>query len=200
MSETNPHPSQPEIPPAMAAPTLLDSHGCTVGTVESLHLNCGSHHIALIPQALRDIAANLATQDNRMTNNPQFLVQKKARQTGLDLNYCDSHIWIDLPNDYTEVTDPKEISHLEELDAKYPLTEEESQFFSAYMKTGYADHWETIQTFFTEVEANRFIAANRHRHDGELRTYVDWGGRNPEWMAIRNFLLSLNPSKQSTAT
>ena len=154
-----------------------------------------------IPQVLRDIAANLAIQDNRCTSNPQFLVQEKVRQTGLDINYSDNHIWFDHANDYREVTSPKEIERLEELEFRQDILKgDEKDEFNNYIKTGYIDRWETVQTFFTEVEADRFIAANRHRHDGELRTYVEWGGRNPEWIAIRNFLLSLNPPKQSTTT
>ena len=197
MSEINLHPSQSKIPPAMAAPPAQDGYGGMI--VDSLHLNCGSHHIALIPQTLRDIAANLASQDNRMTNNPIFLVQKKVRQTALDLDYCDNHIWLDCGNDHDEVTDPAQIERLEELEGKYPRTDEEEAELSDYIKTGYSDRWETVQPFFTEIEAARYIAANKHRHDGELRTYVGWGGRNPEWMAVRNFLLSLNPPKASSA-
>jgi len=181
--------------------TVQDPYSRALGTVDSLSITIGqSHQMAIIPQALRDIAANLATQDSQMTNNPIFLVQKKVRQTGLDTDYSDNHIWIDHANDYMEVTDPKEIERLEELDEKWPLTKDEEEERNCYLKTGYVDRWETVQPFFTEVEADRFIAANRHRHDGELRIYVEWGGRNPEWMAIRNFLLSLNPSKQSTTT
>ncbi len=153
-----------------------------------------------IPQALRDIAANLASQDSRVTNNPVFLVQKKVRQTGLDLNYCDDYVWLDCYNDHGEVTDFKQIQLLDELEQKYPLTKDEEAELNDYLKTGYTDRWETIQPFFTEVEADRYIAANKHRHDGELRTYVEWGGRNPEWMAIRNCLLSLNPPKASSAS
>ena len=152
-----------------------------------------------IPQALRDIAANLAAQDNRITRDPIFLVQKKERQIGLDTDYCGDIIWINSAQDGEEVTDRAQIERLEELDTKSYLSKKEEEEFSDYLKTGYLDRWETVQPFFTEVEADRYIAANRHRHDGELRTYVEWGGRNPEWMAVRNFLLSLNPPKASSA-
>lgn len=171
----------------------------SIGRIVDLPISESSPLIAVIPQALRDIAANLASQNSRMTNNPQFLVQKKVRQTGLDLNYCDRTVWLDCGNDHEEVTNPTQIKLLDEPEQKYPLTKDEEAELNDYLKTGYLDRWETIQTFFTEVEADRFIADNRHRHDGELRTYVEWGGRNPEWMAIRNFLLSLNPPKASSA-
>jgi hypothetical protein len=203
MSEINLHPSQPKIPPAMAAPSTQDLYGGRIiGTVDGLSITIDeSHQMAIIPQALRNIAANLATQDNRITNNPIFLVQKKVRQTALDLDYCDNYIWLDCGNDYDEVTDPAEIERLEDLEFRQDILKEDEELeFNNYIKTGYADRWETVQPFFTEVEADRYIAANKHRHDGELRTYVDWGGRNPEWIAIRNFLMSLNPPKQSTTT
>lgn len=196
----SPDPSKLYVHPAMAALPAQDTYGHMTATVNGLSITIDeSHQMATIPQALRDIAANLATQDNCCTSDGIWLVQKKVRQTGLDPEYSDSYIWIDHVNDYIEVTDPKEIERLEELSEKWTLTKDEQEEFNCYLKTGYIDRWETVQPFFTEVEADRYIAANRHRHDGQLRTYVEWGGRNPEWMAIRNFLLSLNPPKASSA-
>ena len=152
---------------------------------------------AEIPQTLLDIATNLATQDSRMTNNPQFLVQKKARHTGMDLDYSDNHIWID--GNGEEVIDQNEIDRLDDLDHLAFPSKEETLELVRNTKTGYIDRWETVQPFFTEVEANHFIEANKHRHNGELRTYVDSAYHNPEWQAVRNFLLSLNPPKASSA-
>lgn len=154
-----------------------------------------------IPQALRDIAANLAAQDNRITRDPIFLVQKKERQIGLDTDYCGDIIWINSAQDGEEVTDRAQIERLEELDTKSYLSKKEDEEFSDYLKTGYMDRWETIQPFFTEAAAQYFIDSNKHRHDdGCLRIYVDSAYQNNEWQAIRNFLLSLNPPKQSLTT
>lgn len=198
----NLHPSQFKIPAFMDTAPKLDPLGRILATVDSLSVTIGeSHQMAIIPQVLRDIAANLATQDNRITSNPQFLVQKKVRQTGMDMNYSDDYIWMDCANDWEEVVDRAQIERLDDLESReYRLSVEEQDEFSEYVKTGYLDRWETIQTFFTEVEADRYIAANKHRHDGELRTYVEWSGRNPEWMAVRNFLLSLNTAAPSAPT
>lgn len=192
----NLHPSQFKIPAFMDTVPKQDPLGRVIGTVDGLSITIDkSHQMAIIPQALRDIAANLATQDNRMTNNPVFLVREKVRLTAMDLDYCDNYVWLNCANDHEEVTDPAQIERLEDLEFRQDfLKQDEKDEFSDYIKTGYSDRWETVQPFFTEVEANRFIAANRHRHDGELRTYVEWGGRNPEWKAVRDFLLSLNPS------
>ena len=202
MSDSTADPSEFKIHPAMAAAPTQDVHGRIVaGTVDSLSISLDEHHLALIPQALRDIAANLATQDNRCTSDGIWLVQKKVRQTGLDPDYCDRCIWLDCGNDHSEVTDPAQIERLEELEEKYPLTEDEKVEFGDYLKTGYTDRWETVQPFFTEKAAQRFIDSNAHRHDpGALRIYVDSAYRNPEWMAIRNFLLSLNPAASSAPT
>lgn len=192
MSDTNPHPSQFKIHPVMAALPAQDPYGRIV----DLPISESSPLIAVIPQALREIAANLASQNSRMTNNPQFLVQEKRRQIGIDLSYSDNNIWIG--EDGEEVTDQDEIDRLDDLDHLAFPSKEETLELVRNTKTGCIDRWETVQPFFTEVEADRYIAANKHRHDGELRTYVDWGGRNPEWVAIRNFLLSLNPPKASS--
>jgi hypothetical protein len=149
-----------------------------------------------IPQALIDIAASLATQDNRMTSFPIFLVQKKVRQDGMDMDFCDNCIWVNSTNDGEEVTDPAQIERLEQLDVQGYLSKEEDEEFSDYLKTGYVDRWETVQPFFTEIAAQQFINSNSRRHDpGALRIYVDSAYQNPEWQAVRNFLLSLNPPK-----
>lgn len=185
----NLHPSQFKIHPAMAELPAQDAYGRIV----DLPISESSPLIALIPQALRDIAANLASQDGRMTRHPQYLTQKKRRQTGLDTDYCDDTIWIDQAGDCEEVTDSALIERLEELDAKGYLSKKEDEEFSDYLKTGYIDHWETLQPFFTEAAAQQFIDSIAHRHDpGTLRIYVESAYQNAEWQAIRNFLLSLN--------
>lgn len=150
-----------------------------------------------IPQALRDIAANLASQNGRMTNNPIFLVQKKERQIGIDLSYSDNDIW--MGEDGEEVTDQDEIDRLDNLDHLAFPSKEETLELVRNTKTGYIDRWETVQPFFTEVAAQQFIDSIAHRHDdGCLRIYVDSAYQNDEWQAIRNFLLSLNPPKASS--
>lgn len=182
MSDINPHPSQPKILSAMDI------------SVDNVFISLGesSRRLAVIPQSLIDIAVNLATQDNRITSDPIFLVQKKVRQTGMDLDYCDRSIWLDCANDGDEVTDLEQIERLNELEEKYPLSQEEKNELGDYLKTGYIDHWETVQPFFTEKAARQFVESNAHRYDPDsLRIYVDSAYRNPEWQAVRNFLLSL---------
>lgn len=51
------------------------------------------------------------------------------------------------------------------------------------------ERWEPLQMFFTDKAAKEFIARNQ-KHYKNLRIYVKSGHRNPEWQAIRNFLLT----------
>lgn len=197
MSDTNPHPSQFKIHPAMAALPAQDPYGRIV----DLPISESSPLIAVIPQALRDIAANLASQDNRCTADPVFLVREKVRITGMDIDYSDNYIWVNSANDWDEVTDPQEIERLEDLEFRRDiLSEDEAAEFSDYVKTSYQDYWRPVQPFFTEAAAEAYIRCSSHRHHGELSIFVDWAGRNPEWKAVRNFLLSLNTAASSAPT
>ena len=45
----------------------------------------------------------------------------------------------------------------------------------------------------TNEAAEFWISQNEHRHNS-LEIYVASGFRNPEWQAIRDFLMSLTPA------
>lgn len=49
-------------------------------------------------------------------------------------------------------------------------------------------------TFFTVEAAEAYIAENQRRHAEPLYAIIDSGWRNPEWQAVRDFLMSLTPS------
>lgn len=132
---------------------------------------------------LTSIGENLRTQDNRITSDPIFLVQRKVRQTGIDPDYCDKVLWLD--ENWEEVS-PEKHAELEE-GWKYGLDDPEG-----FVRTGYIDRWDYVQPFFTEVAAQDFITRNGHRYDlDELRIYVDSAYRNLEWQAVREHLMKV---------
>lgn len=127
------------------------------------------------------IGERMRTQDNRITSHPMFLVQRKRRIYGIDPD-CDPLIaW--LHSDESVEVDKESAEYMEH------VFQERGEETEGYRRVGYAEEWEYVMCFFTEAAADDFIAHNAHRHDGELRTYVDSGHRNPEWQAVREHLL-----------
>lgn len=125
------------------------------------------------------IASNLATQDNRITANPIFLVQQKRRIYGLEES--DHYIWVDECGE--EVHDSDEIAQLDFKDEGGDLDE-------GYRKSYYRDEYVFVQPFFTEHGARSYIKINGHNLR-EPRIYVESGYRNEEWQTVRAHLMGL---------
>jgi hypothetical protein len=130
------------------------------------------------------IAANLATQDGRMTSFPIFLVQQKRRIHGLEES--DEYIWVSL--DTCEEVDEEKAAELE--DADYHDHHRDGYGTEGYRKSYYRDEYVFVQPFFTEVGAQRYIDINGHNLR-EPRIYVESGYRNEEWETIRAHLMGL---------
>lgn len=125
---------------------------------------------------LAEIGERLRTQDNRGTNNPMFCVQGRRRVFGLDPKWCDDPVWIDTEDGARQVDPPED--------------EENPPEF--YEKTGYFDYWETLAVCFTEKGCEDHLALNGHnyRHFEEVRIYAESFHRNPEMVAVLEFLKS----------
>lgn len=70
-----------------------------------------SRDAVAVPEEIRQVAARLHTQDNRITDNPLFAVQQKRRFGGVDSEYADASVWI---SDGCEV-DAEEAARLDAL-------------------------------------------------------------------------------------
>lgn len=115
------------------------------------------------------------------TRDPLFVVQKKQRRYGFDADYCDESAWIDSEGNEVHGDEAKA------MEASYEETGVEPDDFR---RTGVCDAWEFVTLMFTQAAADEFIDRNRHRY-GEMRVYVDSAYRNPEMIAVRNFLSAL---------
>jgi hypothetical protein len=146
-------------------------------------------------EALAAIGEALATQDNRLTGNPIFVVQRSRRTYGFDTNYTEDCIaW--LGDDHIETKG----AEYEALEAKWEETGDEPD---GYTRTAYVDTWEYVMPFFTERAAQRYIDENGHNHGGkeQLRIYVESGYRNHEWEAIRRACIAaLTPATGEPTT
>lgn len=131
---------------------------------------------------IKDIAARMVAQDNRITADPIFVVEQRKRVYGFDPDYASDVgiVWVYDDGDLDEVP-ADEAKPLEEV---YRSTREEPE---GYRRLAFQDTWEFVTACFTERGCEDYIAANRHNLK-EPRIYVHSAYRNHEWRAIRQHL------------
>ena len=126
---------------------------------------------------IKDIAERIRTQDNRMTHNPIFIVQRKREVVGYE--NASIYKWYDC--DWREITDPDEITRLDE------AQDNDDEAIADCRKLGVFEYWEFVTACFTEEGCKEYLRCNGHNH-GETRIYVASGYRNDEWEAVREHL------------
>lgn len=131
---------------------------------------------------MKTIGELIRSQDNRATDAPLFIVQKKERIYGFDPSYSDNYVWLDTGNDCYEATSEEAI----ELDRK----EDNDEDLDGWVKTAYQDRWEFVTACFTEQGCKDYITINGHNL-GETRIYAEGSYRNEEFRAVRKFLMEL---------
>lgn len=137
----------------------------------------------------------MATQDGQCTRDPIYLVQKKERLYGFDTNYSAGSgdvVWLD--------DDGEEVGAEEHKALESAYDESLGEEPDRRTRTGYADRWEFVTCCFTDAAARAFIEANKHRHTGEMRVFVDTLYRNDEMMAVREHLLALAAAQPTANT
>lgn len=133
---------------------------------------------------ITDIATRLASQDNRGTALPIFVVQQRVRIYGMDPEYTDTFTWIDaVDGDDTEV-DTDEAVRLED------VYQETGNIEGGYRRVSFVDRWEFVTACFTEQGCKDYIAGNGHNLT-DPRIYVMSGSRNNEWDVVRTHLMGL---------
>lgn len=131
---------------------------------------------------MKKIGVLINTQDNRITDAPMFIVEKKVRDYGYDCGYSDYYEWLDCDNGH-ECASPEEA---EQLDSAHEAMESTA----GWEKVFYKDRWEFVTACFTESGCKDYLAINKHNL-GECRIYADGSYRNNEFRSIRNFLSAL---------
>ena len=134
-----------------------------------------------VPEGLMALGKTIATQDNRCTDAPIFIVQQRRMITGLDSAYCENHGWY---NGETFLTDGEEFEALELCYNKDSIEPEE------WSRTGYIQIWEFVTACFTEQGCKDFIAINGHNLK-EPRIYAEGSFRNEEFRSLRKTLIEL---------
>lgn len=154
-----------------------------------------------IPAHILALSQQLHTQDNRCTDNPIFQVRDVKQVPCLPEHANDTHWW-DAEGDL--VLDEELIKNLEE-EGQWDsfesvlLEDEDGCHSERYTRSHTKTLRQVVATFMTQQAADAWVKANEHRHNA-LEIYIDSGFRNPEWQAIRDFLMSLTPAPVSTST
>lgn len=125
----------------------------------------------------------IRTQDNRITDQPLFVVQEKVRDAGYDSAYASDYVWVDFDRDHREA-DERTAKRLDALD-------DDGRHFGAWEKVYYVDRWEFVTACFTEQGCKDFIKRDGHNHS-ELRIYAYGSYRNQEFRTVRDFLKQLS--------
>lgn len=132
---------------------------------------------------LRQIGNLIATQDNRITDQPIFIVQQRRRVYGFDTDYCENFIWVCSEDDYSEAS----AEEAAELEAEY---QKSGRVKSGWQRTGYTDQWEFVTACFTEQGCKDYLERDGHNLK-EPRIYAEGSYRNEEFRAVRDSLIAL---------
>jgi len=134
-------------------------------------------------ETLRKIGILITTQDNRITDQPMFIVQQRRRMYGLDTGYCDNFIWLCCEDEYNEAS-------AEEADALEAEYQDTGRARDGWQRTGYIDQWEFVTACFTEQGCIDYLKLDGHNLN-EPRIYAEGSYRNEEFRAVRNSLIAL---------
>lgn len=156
------------------------------------------------------MAKEIHTQDNEITTNPIFMVQRHRRTYGFDPAYSDKPVYVDEEHNEVEInaqaSDGYGCPHcnaalgIDDMDDECCTHCDMSLDLGDFCltKTAYQDTWENVQPFFTRKGAEEYLEDNGHNLTGKKppRVYVESGFRNAEWQAIRKMLMQLNLSME----
>lgn len=139
---------------------------------------------------LPSIGERIATQNNRITAEPLFVVFQKHRIYGLAPYYTERFIWVDTQNDFSEADD-RQHRILERM-------EERGRDTGPWERLGYVDVDRFVTACFTEAAAQSYIDANRHNLTKPF-VFAASLYRNREMIAIRHHLMDATHVREVAA-
>jgi hypothetical protein len=129
---------------------------------------------------IEQIGELIKTQDNRITDQPIFIVERERTEWGYSSEYSDEYKWLHPENDYDEA-DEEEAERLDELDSQCEDTE-------GWEKVYYKKYWEFVTACFTEQGCKDYLKLNGHNL-GKTRIFATGSYRNHEWQTVRKMLI-----------
>ena len=133
---------------------------------------------------LLKIGERLHTQNNRITDNPMFIVQQR-RSFSCEAGEGEEDVWYD--EDWGEV-DEETSEKLDEIESLCIFDFNQQRFLDRHTKRGLKHFWEFCMAAFTEEGCKEYLRLNGHNLK-EPRIYVMSFNRCPEMLAIRQFLM-----------
>ena len=145
-------------------------------------------------RTVQDIAQDVATQDNAITELPMFIVQQRRRTYGIDDHYASEFVWMsegDDPHEAdVETTAKLDAAFKESCDITISIPDEDDpENETTWTRVGYRDYWEFVTVCFTRRGCEDYLRVNGHNLT-DPRIYVASGYRNAEWKTMREFLLA----------
>jgi len=145
-------------------------------------------------RTIQDIAQDVATQDNAITELPIFIVRQKRRTYGIDSRYTDDFVWMSdgaEPHEADSETAAKlDAAFVESCDWTVSLPDvDDPEDELTWTKVGYRDHWEFVTACFTRRGCEDYLRINGHNLTTH-EVYVASGYRNDEWKTMREHLLA----------
>ena len=143
-------------------------------------------------RTISDIACDVATQDNAITENPIFVVQRQRRTFGMTDDYTDDFVWMSMDSERT-IADDETATKLDAMREDYFSTEitlTDADGTRQWTRVGYRDTWEFVTACFTRAGCEAYLRINGHNIQPH-RIYVEGGYRNHEWETMRAYLLAL---------
>lgn len=134
------------------------------------------------------IGERITTQDNRITDQPIFVVEKSVTViTDPDYGY-DVEVWVN-QDDYNEEASETKARRLDILNSNF-------RWFRSWRKFYLKETWEFVTACFTEQGCKDYLKADGHNL-GKTRIYAYGSYRNEEYQAVRNFLIAhAQPEKE----
>lgn len=139
-----------------------------------------------VTKRLNEIGHLIRTQDNRITADPLFVVEREEKVCGVNANYSDGYDWFN--SDLQREAEEEEIEILEAASDRYDSDED----IGGWEKIGYVKRWEFVTACFTEQGCKDYLKQNGHNVHGPTRIYAHGSFRNKEYQDVRNYLKSLN--------
>ena len=133
--------------------------------------------------SINEIGELIRTQDNRITDQPMFIVQQEELDYGYSSEYAEDYHW---SNSDEQRVAGEELAEL--LDSAESIGEE----LSGWEKVYYKRRWEFVTACFTQKGCEDYLARNG-RNLGKTRIYGYGSVRNNEYQAVRKYLMSMEP-------
>lgn len=143
-----------------------------------------SEHI----ETILKIGNLVRTQDNRITDQPIFVVEKSVMIPISPEYGYDAEEWVNTDSaDYERANETKS--------RRLNLLAEDDRKTGAWEKFYLKETWEFVTCCFTEAGCLNFLSRNGH-NIGKNRIYAYGSYRNNEWQTVRNFLKEMPAAAQ----